>query len=202
MLAERLIAQMIAKRASQRAQEAPTQPFNNQVARTQEPLGETIESTLSATLTEVGETKADSLEDKEKMTSKSISPPDPVGGLPPPDPVGGLPPPDPADAATDNVDNEEPMPMLVDESDDEFEEAGYLNIYGHSTSSIASAAPKQWMNARKLRTDPNHVLTRESILQEFATKTQAALDYIILQGELSADLSPGNLFCSRLMFHF
>ena len=201
MLAERLIAQMIAKRASQRAQEAPTQPFNNQVARTQEPLGETIESTLSATLTEVGETKADSLEDKEKMTSKSISPPDPVGGLPPPDPVGGLlpphpvgghppphpvdglspphtvdglppplpfdglSPPQPADAATDNVDNEEPMPMLVDESDDEFEEAGYLNIYGHSTSSIASAAPKQWMNARKLRTDPNHVLTRESILQ-------------------------------------
>ena len=202
MLAERLIAQMIAKRASQRAQEAPTQPFNNQVARTQEPLGETIESTLSATLTEVGETKADSLEDKEKMTSKSISPPHPVDGLPPPHPVDRLSPPHPADAATDNVDNEEPMPMLVDESDDEFEEAGYLKIYGHSTSSIASAAPKQWMNARKLRTDPNHVLTRESILQEFATKTQAALDYIILQGELSADLSPGNLFCSRLMFHF
>ena len=117
MLAERLIAQMIAKRASQRAQEAPTQPFNNQVARTQEPLGETIESTLSATLTE-----ADSLEDKEKMTSKSISPPHPVDGLPPPHPVDRLSPPHPADAATDNVDNEEPMPMLVDESDDEFEE--------------------------------------------------------------------------------
>jgi len=81
-------------------------------------------------------------------------------------------------------------------------EAGYLKIYGHSTSSIASAAPRQWMNARKLRTDPDHVLTRESFLQEFATKTQAALDYIILQGELSADLSPGDFVCSRLKFHF
>ena len=100
MLAERLIARMVAERAQralQQASESPTQPLNNEVASTQEPSSESVESTLSATLVEIVET---------------IMPPDPVDGL-------SLSHPPPADVATDNEDNGEQIPMLVDDSDDD-----------------------------------------------------------------------------------